>query len=991
MDTLIYAQSEYNLLSNSIHLDLLVKNSYEYGYKCIALADPNLYGAYKFITLCNKFNIKPILGLEFNIIHNEFKSKLLAFATNLNGYQELVKISSLDKIENKVFDLEELSNFKDLIFITTLDQSEILYSYLKSEDEFENIYNEYKKHLSNLYIGISLQNKNTKADSINLYNTCKKLNINTLPLHQTLYNDKEDNIVYESLTKISQVSYKTGDYFIPTINEYNNEFINLDFNSNLSNFVNKVDKYTIKVANSLPHFENSKGIPSKDYLRELCEKGLKKRFEIEHSSSFEKYTERLNYELSVISNMGYDDYFLIVWDYVKFAKKNKVMVGPGRGSACGSLVAYSLGITNVDPLKYDLLFERFLNPSRVTMPDIDMDFPDDKRAFVINYVKEKYGINRVCSISTFDTFQIKSSLRDLGKVLNISTQNLNIIVKEAASTKDYEALTLKYKDKDEIYTLLKVAKKIENLPRHISTHAAGIIISSEPLDKTVPLQNGINGLLQAQWDSHDLADVGLLKMDFLGIKNLQIIDNCCQKIGALNNINIQYIPLNDEKTYKLLQRGDTLAVFQLESSGMRNVLKKLRPTSLNDIVAVLALYRPGPMDQIDTYIERKNGKKFEYIHPSLEPILKSTYGIIVYQEQIMLIANQFAHMSLAEADLLRRAVSKKDEKSIEEQRKPFIEACKNNGYSQDIAEKLYSDIAKFAEYGFNKSHAVGYALLSYQMAYLKANYFDIYMSELLNSVIGNTSEIVKYINYAKTYKLHVYSPDINISTNKFEKYRDGLIMPLQSIKSIGNSLVNDILNERLENGDFKSLSDFNQRVKVSETNLKYLIYSSSFDSLEKSKKQCIDYINNGKGSFDMFLDDVLDKSVEEYEDYELKAFELEALGFNIKYDNFKNIEYLSKKYNTTYLSTKLLNRDINVIVEFREIKELKTKKNDLMCVGTLSDSRCELSFVIFPKSYEIFKTIINLESLFIINGKLVYDNNYSKYQIQINNMKLLTK
>ena len=989
MDTLIYAQSEYNFLSNAIHLSELVKTLKDYGFKSIALSDSNMYGTYKFITLCKENDIKPIVGLEINIINHDFKSKLLVYAKNYSGYQELLYLSNETKINDKVFTLEELNSFKNVIFVSTFNSSELLYNFTKSTDLFLNIYKEYKSNLNDFYVGISMQDKNNINCSYNMINLCLNNDIQILPLHQTLYKDKEDYIVYESLSKIGQKEFIRGDYYIPTVYELNQEFDGYNLDSFVYDFDNKIEIYQKKVKKSLPHFENPYGLESKEYLKVLCEKGLKKRLTISKSKDEIDYFNRLNYELDIISKMGYDDYFLIVWDYVLYAKKNNVMVGPGRGSACGSLVAYSLGITNVDPLKYDLLFERFLNPSRVTMPDIDMDFPDDKRAFVINYVYEKYGKNRVCNIQAFDTFQIKSSLRDLGKALGIDSKRLNIIISEASQTKDYSSMLEKYRDYNDIYTLLFVAKRIENLPRHSTTHAAGIIISSEDLDKLIPLQKGMANLYQSEWDSHDLAEIGLLKMDFLGIKNLQIIDNCCKEIGTLNNINIQYIPLNDEATFRLLCRGDTLSVFQLESSGMRNVLKKLRPSDFNDLVAVLALYRPGPMDQIDTYIERKNGKHFSYIHPNLAPILKSTYGIIVYQEQIMQIANSFAGMSLAEADLLRRAISKKDEKSIEAQKIPFVEACVKNGYSEDIAIKLFEDIAKFADYGFNKSHAVGYALLAYQMAYLKANYFVVFMEEQLNSVIGSQSEMIKYINYARLNNVVTYNPNINISTNRFIKYRNGLILPLQAIKGVGNQLSSTILNERNTNGEFRSLSDFVSRVDVSDSVLKEIIYSCAFDQITKSKKQSVDFITNGKGSYELFLNDVIEKSVEEYDNNTLKELELEALGFNIKYDNFKDINLLMKKYRTTLISTKNLNTTINVLIEFREIKELKTKKNDRMAVGMIYDSRAEFSFVLFPKAYEIYKTILNVGSLFLATARLEYDQKYQKYQLNINSLKLV--
>ena len=984
MNSFIYGQSEYNILSNSIHLNDYISKALEYGYSAITLTDPNLFGAYKFLKTCKEEGIKPILGLEFEILRNDKNYKMLAYALNLDGYKSLVKISSSQKINNKKFSLEELKEFKGLAFISPFLNSEF-YDLINNHNELINLYKIYES-LPLFGIGISFQNKdNSKA--FELFNICQENNLRAYPIHQTIYLDKEDYKVYEALKTISQSKdILRGNYYLPNLEELNNEFLGYELlETYLDELIEKVNDYMPKVDISLPHFKNDRGLSSKDYLKELCEKGLKRRFAKEHSASFNTYTDRLNYELNVISKMSYDDYFLIVWDYVLYAKKNGIMVGPGRGSACGSLVAYTLGITNVDPLKFNLLFERFLNPERVSMPDIDMDFPDDKRDLVINYVKEKYGKERVCNISAFGTFQLKSSLRELGKALNIDNSKLNVLIKIAQSAKSYEELTEKFKTNEEILNLLNIAKKIDSLPKHISTHAAGIILSENPLDEIVPLQNGINNLLQAQWESSDLAYVGLLKMDFLGIRNLNIVDNIAKEIEGLNNISIQYIPLNDKKTFDLLSKADTLGIFQLESEGIKKVLLKLKPTNINDIVAVLALYRPGPMDQIDEFIARKNGKPFEYIHKDLEPILSPTYGIIVYQEQIMLIAHDFAGFSLGEADVLRRAVSKKDERTLQKERDNFVNHCINNHYDEDTANKIYDYIVKFANYGFNKSHAVGYALLSYQMAYLKANYFNIFMSKILNNVIGSQSEMIKYISYARQRGIKIYKPSINNSLTEFISYKDGLLFPLQGVFGIGSVLAMQIVEKRKEKY-YASFEDFKNRVDINSNAICQLIYSGAFDEFNHTKKTLINLSENNVRAYSMHLDDVILVREEEFDEAELKRLEFKALGFNIEYDNFKNIKIMHKNYKADFIKYQIKNKDIKSLIQFNNIKEIKTKKNEMMVVGSLTDSQIEISFVMFPRAYEIYRVILDTESLFYVEGNAVKDK-YNNYEIQINNLR----
>jgi len=988
VQTYLYGQSGYNVLNNAILLDDYITKSIEYGYKVITLADSNLYGAFKFLKACERNHIKSILGIEIDFIDSEYKSKALIYAKNLNGYKSIVKMISLVKCENKVFTLSDLKEIKDVVVVSSFDDSIFKLLLKQNVDDFLNKARLYQDTLPDFYIGISNQNALSFDDAIKMYEVCLNNSIKCLPLHQTLYLNKEDSNVYQALKKINQDKLiKEGSYYLPKKEELEYEFSSFPkLDEYLDSFVNKFDSYMPHVEISLPKYKNDLNLTSSEYLKELCMKGVKRRFETSHVASFDAYLDRLNYELSIIKKMGYDDYFLIVWDYVLFAKKNKVMVGPGRGSACGSLVAYSLGITNVDPLKYNLLFERFLNPERVTMPDIDIDFPTDKRNMVIDYVKEKYGKNKVCNISAFDTFQVKSSIQDLGRVLGLDKTRLSVLSKVAGQTQNYEELLSRFSTNDDIKDLLIIAKKMENLPRHLSTHAAGIVLSYDDLSNVIPLQNGINNLYQAQWDKEDVESVGLLKMDFLGVKNLNIVADCINQIDDLNNISLQYIPLNDKATYEMLQRGDTLGIFQLEGEGIKKVLTRLKPTSLSDLVAVLSLYRPGPMDQIDEFISRKQGKKFEYLHNDLEHILKETYGIIVYQEQIMLIAHDFAGMSLGEADILRRAVSKKNKELLDSQRVIFVDNCVKNNYTKEVANQIYDYIVKFADYGFNKAHAVGYALLSYQMAYLKANHFNVFMANLLNSVVGNPSDVANYIKYSRIHNMKIYKPDINESVEIFKLYKDGLIFPLSGIFGLGSVASKNIVKERM-NGPFKTIDDFKNRTNINSNVLTNLIFAGAFDSFNHSKKTLVQEANNNISTYSRFLDDVIGAKEEEYEITELKRNEAKAIGLNIEYDNFKNIDLLHRNYNAQYISRKSLNRDVASLIQFENIKEITTKKGELMCVGTCTDGRIELGFVIFPKNYQTFKLILDKESLFRVFANVRFDEKYKKVELTINEIK----
>ena len=975
MKGFLYGQTEYNLLNNSIHLADYINAAKKNSFTFLSITDSNLYGSYKFYQACLANQIKPIIGLEITYMDDDsFRSKILAYALNLAGYKNLLKISTYLSTNEEPFGLDFLTPYREGIAFVSVYNESIIERY-----HYSNARNELAQKLIQLnsyftfYIGYSYTNRldrlNANQDIVKI---AKELNIKTLPIHNCRYLENQDIIIYEALTQINSNPISVKDYEDYSFDK------EPECNKEVEDFVNCIELNLYPKQFYLPAYPNTKGESATSFLTSLCAKGLYRRLK---GKITPVYQERLNYELSIIDRMGYSDYFLIVWDFILYAKKKDILVGPGRGSGAGSLVAYCLGITEIDPLKYDLLFERFLNPERISMPDIDTDFPDTQRDDVIQYVNQLYGPKHVCYISAFNTFQKKSSIRDLGRIRKIPSSRLNEIIRLVESNPNYDTLLQQFVNRPDIYEFLYIIRGLDGLPRHISTHAAGIIISSTVLDDIIPLQEGLNGLYQSQLEAVDLEKIGLLKMDFLGIRNLTIIDEVMKNIPDFTLERLREIPLDDKKTYQLLQTADTLGVFQLESDGIRRVLAKLKPERFDDLVAVLALYRPGPMDNIDEFIARRHGKKFTYEHPVLEPILKSTYGIIVYQEQIMQIAQRFANFSLGQADLLRRAISKKDENQLKGQELTFIEGAMKNGHSKEVAQHIYDYFLKFNNYGFNKSHAVAYGLVSYQMAYFKANYFNIFISKILNNVIGATKTMVSYINYAKAHHVITYKPNVNISTNRFEVTKNGMFMPLQAIHSIGEATTADIVQERNQNGLFKSFRDFKERTKLSESYLEALIYAGAVDGFGMSKKKMIE----AKDALSEIISRHLEGRIEDNSEYDfsyLQKKEVEYLGFNITYDIFLKLPELQQKYQATFLN-KQTGRCIG---SFESIKVISTKKQEKMAVGEFYDSLENIDYVLFPQEYQRVSERLDVNQLYCIEYTIRLDEKSKRKQLIIKNV-----
>ncbi|MDF2879291.1 MAG: polymerase alpha subunit, partial [Clostridia bacterium] len=766
----------------------------------------------------------------------------------------------------------------------------------------------------------------------------------------------------------------------------------------------------------LPSFDVPEGTTAEAYLRERCYNGLSKRYD----PITKELEDRLEYELGIIIQMGFVDYFLIVGDFIQYAKENDIPVGPGRGSAAGSIVAYTLEITNIDPIKYNLLFERFLNPERVSMPDIDIDFCYERRQEVIDYVIRKYGEDRVAQIITFGTMAARAAIRDVGRAVNMPYQDVDRIAKmipnELKITIDKalkmnEELRELYNSSEDVKYLLDVSRKLEGLPRHSSMHAAGVVISKKPVVEYVPL-NASDGAVTTQFPMTTLEELGLLKMDFLGLRTLTVIDNAVKLIKKNHHINLDIEKINDEdsKVYELIASGSTDGIFQLESSGMKGFMKELAPTSMEDIIAGISLYRPGPMDFIPKYIQgKKDATRITYTHPSLKPILENTYGCIVYQEQVMQIVRDLAGYSLGRSDLLRRAMSKKKSDVMQKEQAIFlygdgkeVDGCIKRGIPKETAEQIFADMVDFAKYAFNKSHAAAYAIIAYQTAYLKTYYKVEFMAALMTSVMDISNKITNYIDNCKKMTIEVQPPDINSGFAYFDAKDNHIIYGLAAIKNVGRNVIDRIVEEREIRGKFKSLTDFYNRMEAKDTNkrsIESLIFAGAFDSLGGKRSQYIaaykqistgislNRKNNVAGQIDLFAlstgDVIEDKDhlpmMEEFDQKDLLSYEKEVMGIYLSGHPLDKVRSVLEKY-TSVTSGDLEYKEEEdegpydgqrvaaggILVDKRVIF---TKTNKKMAFLTLEDTTGTMEVIIFPTLYEQFAKLSE-ESVFVVKGRI---------------------
>lgn len=966
MYTPLYIKTDNSLLSSLINIDELIKYALKNNISSLSITDNNMYGVIEFYNKCIINNIKPIIGLELTIENK----KIILYCIDNNGYKNLIKLSTINS--EKTIDYDNLKKYSaSLICI-------VLY---KDMDIYETLEKIYEK----IYIGYK-----------NEFEYEKIQNTNKVYINQICYLNEFDDIYLKYLTAIknSQLIENVENVLINNNLILEKDLLKLNFD--LTNNYEITKMCNIKIEhedNLIPKFKCPDSLDSYTYLKKLCIDGLKKIF----GNTVNKiYVDRLKKELEIINKMGFCNYFLIVWDYVKYAKENSILVGPGRGSAASSLVAYVLNITTIDPIKYNLLFERFLNPERITMPDIDIDFEYRYRDAMVKYVISKYGIKNVAPIITFGTLGAKQAIRDVARTMSIELKmvdnlckmidsNLTLLENYNKNSKIKNYISIN----EELKNLYKVATKIEGLKRHTSIHAAGVVMCDKPLDEVIPLDKSHNDFYVTGYSMEYLESLGLLKMDFLALKNLTLIKDTIDEL----NINFDDIPINDKKAINIFTKANTIGIFQFESEGMINFIKKLKPDNVEDVIASLALFRPGPMNNIDSYIKRKKGiEKIDYIHDDLYDILKDTYGIIIYQEQIMLIASRMASYTLGEADVLRRAMSKKKESILINEKEKFITRSIANGYDEKIATKVYELILKFASYGFNRAHSVSYAMISIKMAYLKANYSLVFMKNLLNMVIGNSIKTNEYIYECKKLNVELTKPDINISEDKYIQKNEKLFFPLNLIKNIGVGAVELILKERHKK-QFDDIFDFINRCYgkiVNRQVIESLIYSGAFDSLNYNKRTLIynlDVIIN-YGEIGSLLQDELKPIIEEKEEFkqeELMQYELDMFGF---YITTHPITKYKIKYNTLSINEieNEINKDVELVLLVNKVKENTTKKNEKMCFINAMDEVSNIDLVLFPKVYEKNQNINRLDVIHLF-GRV--EKRFDKVQIIVNKMEIL--
>ncbi len=1074
----LHIHSEFSLLDGANRIKDLPVRAKELGMDAMAITDHGvMYGAIDFYKACKKEGVKPIIGCEVYVaprsrfdkepgVDNKY-NHLILLAKNNQGYKNLSKLVSLGFIDGYYYkpriDLEILEKYSEgLVCLSACLAGSVNQALLNGQNEkAEEIALWHKRVFGEDYY-IELQNNGIKEQVLanqKLVQLARKLDIPLVATNDAHYLKKEDAYNHEVLLCIQtgkrmsdedRMKFDTEELYVKSPEEMIDYF--KAFPDAIENTVKIAEKCNVEFEfghTILPNYEVPEGYETHyDFLEDLCKKGMVKRY---GSSIPEEYQKRAEYELGVIKKMGYVDYYLIVWDYIHYAKTHNIPVGPGRGSGAGSILAYSIEITDIDPMKYNLLFERFLNPERVSMPDFDVDFSDEQRQEVIDYVCRKYGHDHVSQIITFGTLAAKNAIRNVGRALDISLaetdkiakmipNELHITIKKALE-QNIELKNL-YENDERIHKFLDVSMALEGMPKNTSTHACGVVITKDPVDSYVPLyvRDGQNA---TQYIMTTLEELGLLKMDFLGLRTLTVIKDTKEMVKKDHGIDVEFDKdMNDPKVYKLWQDGKTCGVFQFESQGMKNFMQDLKPDCLEDLIAGVSLYRPGPMDQIPRYVRGKQTGQNEYTHPSLEPILNVTYGCMVYQEQVMQIVRDLAGYSLGRADLVRRAMGKKKLDVMAKEREVFIHGqvdeegnvvvpgCVRNGIDEVSANKIFDEMAEFAKYAFNKSHAACYAVVSYQTAFLKAYYPPEFMAAMLNSYLGNLDKVPVYIEECKSLNIEILKPSINESELKFTAINGNIRFGLGSIKNVGIQPVENIIKERNENGKFQSFTNFCERIADASVNKKCiesLIKSGAFDEFEQNRSTLlasfegiVDTIQSTKkkgleGQFSMFdfgatnddvennMDDIKYAFVEkeEFSEKELLSQEKEMLGIylsghplsklkeeiekqttistrdidaidnktNIDEENISELEMVSG-YDLQKASKFRDGQEVKIAGIITSIKKKFTKTNRIMAFVTIEDLYGQAEIIAFENAYLTAKDSLIEENIVLIKGRL---------------------
>ena len=1053
--THLHVHTEYSLLDGSNKINEYVSRVKELGMKSAAITDHGvMFGCIDFYKAAKAAGIKPILGCEVYVApgsrFDKEKGKeedryyhLVLLAETQEGYQNLIKIVSYGFVDGFYYkprvDMELLEQYHEgIIALSACLAGEVARNLARGFYEegkeaalrYEKIFGKGNFFLELQDHGIPEQ-RQVNHELIRMSRETGIELVATNDVHYTYSSDAEAHDILlcvqtgKSLKDENRMRYEGGQYYVKSEEEMRRLFPYAP--EAIENTGKIAERCNVEIefgVTKLPKFDVPDGYTAWEYLNKLCFEGLDKRY----TDNKEELKKRLNYELGVIKDMGYVDYFLIVWDFIRYAREHGIMVGPGRGSAAGSLVSYTLGITKLDPIKYDLLFERFLNPERVSMPDIDVDFCFERRQEVIDYVVEKYGKDQVVQIVTFGTMAARGVIKDVGRVMDVPyvqcdtiakmiPQELNITIDKAM--KANPELKKIYETDETVRKLIDMSRRLEGLPRHTSMHAAGVVISQKPVMEYVPLSRGSDGSLVTQFTMTTLEELGLLKMDFLGLRTLTVIQNAEKLVRRDKGIELDMdkIDYEDKKVYGMLGAGKTEGVFQLESTGMKNFMKELKPGNLEDIIAGLSLYRPGPMDFIPQYIKGKNNPdEIHYDCPELEPILKATYGCIVYQEQVMQIVRSLGGYTLGRSDLVRRAMSKKKASVMEKERQNFVygneeegvPGCIHRGISEKTANKIYDDMIDFAKYAFNKSHAAAYAVVSYQTAFLKYYYPVEYMAALMTSVIHNPSKVAEYILSSRKMQIEILPPDINFGESEFSADHGAIRYGLSAIKSLGAPMIRAIVEERNENGKYQSLRDFIERMSGRELNkraIENLIKAGALDQVSGNRRQklmvyaeIVDAVNQEKKNamtgqmslFDLISDEEKEAyeiqmpKVEEYSKEELLSFEKEVLGVYISGHPLEEYEERWRKNITARTvdfqideelgTSKAGDGEIAVIGGIITNKTVKyTRNNKVMAFLTIEDLVGTVEVVVFPNDYEKNVQKMEEDSKVFIRGKVQGD------------------
>ena len=1048
----LHVHSEYSLLDGMSRIKDLPVRAKELGMKAIALTDHGvMYGAVDFYKECKKNDIKPIIGCEVYVApHSRFDKEagrdngynhLILLAKNKTGYQNLSKLVSVSFVEGFYYkpriDLEILEKYSEgLICLSACLAGSLSQAIIQGNmEKAEEIALWHKRVFKDDYY-IEIQHNGLRQQIMvnqKLIQLARKLDIPLVATNDAHYLKKEDSYFHEVLLCIQtgkrmsdedRMRFETQEFYIKSPEEMADYFS--EFPDAIENTVKIAEKcnYDFEFGvTKLPNYDVPEEYATHlDYFKDLCYKGIKNRY---GEKPAEEVMSRLEYEISVIDKMGYVDYFLIVWDYINYAKSVGIPVGPGRGSGAGSIAAYAIGITDIDPLKYGLLFERFLNPERVSMPDFDVDFCYERRGEVIEYVERKYGKDHVSQIITFGTMAARMVIRDVGRVLDYPYSETDklakmipmevhiTIPKALEQNREFKEL---YESNPSVKQLIDIAIKLEGLPRQASTHACGIVITKNPVDTYVPLYVN-DGNISTQYTMNLLEELGLLKMDFLGLRTLTVISDTEKLVKQNRGIDVEYDKeMNDPKVYKLWANGESIGIFQFESQGMTNFMKELKPDCLEDIIAGVSLYRPGPMDQIPRYIKGKqNPGHNEYTHPALEPILNVTYGCMVYQEQVMQIVRELAGYSLGRADLVRRAMGKKKLDVMAKEREYFINGqvdengnvlvpgCVRNGIDKESANKIFDEMAEFAKYAFNKSHAAAYSVVSYRTAYLKTYYPEEFMAATLNSFLGNLDKVPIYIYECKRLNIGILKPDINKSFTKFTVQDKKIRFGLGSIKNVGISAIETVISERERNGEFESFTDFCERIQSGTVNRKCiecLIKAGCFDEMNQTRatllasyERILDTINNqGRNSmanqvtmFDLVQPEETVKYrytvLKELDERELLAQEKEMIGIYISGHPLEKIkEAIQRQTNINSIQIKDLNgenagnfkdgQNVKYAGTITSVKKKYTKRNTIMAFVTVEDLYGSAEIVVFDSVFSRCDNILVEENIVIVEGRL---------------------